>query len=355
VSSKESAINSLEGLLTWEQQLCNVLNSQPPKPLTKGENMNYIESKIDLLEKSKNLILTGAPGTGKTYLARQMAMKMIAGKIEKKDLSSEEEAKFKNQCRFVQFHPSYDYTDFVEGLRPTRPDEKGNIGFELKNGIFKKFCKDALAAWADEKNKVLVEKRRKFIFIIDEISRGEISKIFGELFFSIDPGYRGKRGGVQTQYANIQSNETETIFDTGEGQGWFYVPENVYIIGTMNDIDRSVESFDFAMRRRFVWEEITADDTAASMGLSQENINRLKALNEAIEKIEGLGSSYHIGGSYFLQKQNDKPVQLDCADVWKFRLKPLLREYLRGMPDAKTHLGALHKAFDPAYSGGPEE
>jgi hypothetical protein len=254
----------------------------------------------------------------------------------------------------VQFHPSYDYTDFVEGLRPAKPDEKGNIGFELKNGIFKEFCTAALTAWKDDE-KLPVEERRKFVFIIDEINRGEISKIFGELFFSIDPGYRGKGGKVQTQYANIQSDETKTIFDTGEGQGWFYVPENVYIIGTMNDIDRSVESFDFAMRRRFVWEEIKADDTAAFMGLSSETISRLKRINEAIGKVEGLGLSYHIGGAYFLRKQNGETVELGCGDAWKFRLEPLLREYLRGMPDGKTHLNDFHKAFDPAYNSGPQE
>jgi 5-methylcytosine-specific restriction endonuclease McrBC GTP-binding regulatory subunit McrB len=324
--------------------------------------MDYIDSKITLLEKSKNLILTGAPGTGKTYLARQMAMKMIANKTEEKNLSPEEGEKFKNQCRFVQFHPSYDYTDFVEGLRPTKPDEQGNIGFELKNGIFKKFCKDALAARKeDEKNKVPVEKRRKFIFIIDEINRGEISKIFGELFFSIDPGYRGTEGRVQTQYANIQSNETETIFDTGEGQGWFYVPENVYIIGTMNDIDRSVESFDFAMRRRFVWEEVTAKESYSNMGLENEGAyenSLMKKLNDVIQNIPGLNSSYHIGGQYFLNINEE-----DESILWKLRLKPLLREYLRGL-DAKEYrdiveksesVSGFLKSFGSKDSGNPEK
>jgi 5-methylcytosine-specific restriction protein B len=131
---------------------------------------------------------------------------------------------------FVQFHPSYDYTDFVEGLRPVKKGE--TIGFELKNGIFKKFCKKA----KDNPNK-------NYVFIIDEINRAEISKVFGELFFSIDPGYRGGDGKVKTQFDNIQ---TEDTCFSNSNDDYFYVPKNVYILGTMNDIDRSVESFDFA-------------------------------------------------------------------------------------------------------------
>jgi hypothetical protein len=338
----------------------DIMGYMPRLKLTNNEDgkedtaMTYIESKIALLKKSKNLILTGAPGTGKTFLARQMAVKMIAGKIEEKNLSDVEREKFKKQYCFVQFHPSYDYTDFVEGLRPAKPDEKGNIGFELKNGIFKHFCNDALAAWEeDEKKRVTAEKRRKFVFVIDEINRGEISKIFGELFFSIDPGYRGISGKVQTQYANLQSDKT--IFDTSEGQGWFYVPENVYIIGTMNDIDRSVESFDFAMRRRFVWEEVTAEESAGNMKLSDGAKKRMTALNDAIwpakeeggdgkdkKGIEGLGSAYHIGAAYFLVKdENDKTFD----ELWEFRLKPLLSEYVRGTPDADKSMEKLENAY----------
>jgi 5-methylcytosine-specific restriction endonuclease McrBC GTP-binding regulatory subunit McrB len=286
------------------------------------------------------MILTGAPGTGKTFLARNMALKLISGKPDEKLLSAEEQTAFENQYRFVQFHPSYDYTDFVEGLSPTKPGASGYICFERQDGVFKEFCKTALKACEyDTEGKFDEEKSVKCVFVIDEINRGEISKIFGELFFSIDPDYRGKNGLVQTQYANLISEDDP--FKAG-----FYVPENVYIIGTMNDIDRSVESFDFAMRRRFSWIEITAEESAKKMNLTDEVKKRMKNLNEAISKIEGLNPSYHIGGAYFLKSQDNKYDKL-----WDYHLEPLLREYLRGMPDAKERLTELHRAFEPNYTG----
>ena len=233
------------------------------------------------------------------------------------------------EYNFVQFHPSYDYTDFVEGLRPKKDEGQKEIGFELKNGVFKDFCKKA----KDNPNK-------NYVFIIDEINRGEISKIFGELFFSIDPGYRGKKGIVKTQYANIQTEKTRFSEDLEDG--CFYVPENVYIIGTMNDIDRSVESFDFAMRRRFTWVEIKAKESAENMNLSEVSMKKMNALNDEIEKIEGLNSSYHIGAAYFLKLEN---YDNDYQKLWDLRLRPLLFEYLRGMSDADGKLEMLRNAY----------
>ncbi|MEI0518343.1 McrB family protein [Brachyspira murdochii] len=242
--------------------------------------------------------------------------------------------------RFVQFHPSYDYTDFVEGLRPIK-DSNGNIMFERKDGVFKEFCKNALQ-----------NRSSKFVFIIDEINRGEISKIFGELFFAIDTGYRGEIERVKTQYNNLISNdETDDEFEDG-----FFVPENVYIIGTMNDIDRSVESMDFAMRRRFAWKEIKAKDTQYMLdnvldnGILDEAKDRMNKLNEAIEKIEGFNSSYHIGASYFLKLKNYYDNSIDNKEEafnnsWENHLKGLLYEYLRGMPDAENKLDELKSAY----------
>jgi len=388
---------------------------------------NYIIEKAELLGKVHNLIFTGAPGTGKTYLAKQIAKQVIGAKTE-------EELEKSGQFAFVQFHPSYDYTDFVEGLRPTQPDENGNIGFELKNGIFKDFCekarieefiqsggidnfdetwdkllelvrndlangkltkigswdyglskKDTLkyssvdtpsqytftitkqnvydayqskkarpsGAFQKEMEDVVgymkktlqlkdyqqgatlqVSKNKKYVFIIDEINRGEISKIFGELFFSIDPNYRGKKGATKTQYSNMHEYADEV----------FYVPENVYIIGTMNDIDRSVESFDFAMRRRFTWEEITAEESAENMNLPKEIKDRMAKLNAEISKIDGLNASYHIGGAYFLDK--DGKPRTDYETIWEFRLYPLLKEYLRGMSEVEKKLENLKNAYN---------
>jgi 5-methylcytosine-specific restriction enzyme B len=383
--------------------------------------MANIQPYTKLLEEAKNIILTGAPGTGKTFLAKQIAKQIIG-------VQSDEELEKSEHFAFVQFHPSYDYTDFVEGLRPTKPDVNGNIGFELKNGIFKEFCKKAIGVSAitvgqidnftlDDYEKYLetlglknitiktyknrieqllgkeinakrqiedkvtyssldeicenfdeikdfdyinnfhnqfsasvsnlisfrdnlstkqdkkTETKPVFIFVIDEINRGELSKIFGELFFSIDPSYRGKKGAVKTQYSNMQDDEN----------GVFYVPDNVYIIGSMNDIDRSVESFDFAMRRRFTWKEITAKQSADNMNLPEEVKTKMEKLNEQISKIEGLSDSYHIGGAYFLDT-NGKARQ-DYDTIWDLRIEPLLKEYLRGMPDVGEKIEILKNAY----------
>ena len=282
---------------------------------TMDSSNNFRHQLTQSLLKSPNLILHGAPGTGKTYLAKEIAVELTNGN--------------KDQIGFVQFHPSYDYTDFVEGLRPVSNGD-GAIEFKLQDGIFKKFCQKA----RDAKK---TGGQDNFVFIIDEINRGEISKIFGELFFSIDPGYRGEKGSVSTQYANLHETDEK-----------FYIPENVYIIGTMNDIDRSVDTFDFAMRRRFRFVEVTAESQVGMLDdvlgdEAKEAKKRLRNLNAAIENVQELNSHYHIGPSYFLRL---KEVKFNYELLWSDYLQPLLEDYVRGSYDEAETLETLKKAFD---------
>ena len=312
-----------------------------------ANGMDLIEKSVKLLNANKNLILTGAPGTGKTYLAQQIAKEI--GCCEA-------------QIGFVQFHPSYDYTDFVEGLRP-KQDDSGNLGFEPKDGIFKKFCENALQTYLSDANNA-----PKYVFIIDEINRGEISKIFGELFFSIDSGYRVTKGmiddrrsgksplvTIRTQYSNMCKrpnafDEALGITDANDF-GHFFVPDNVYIIGTMNDIDRSVESMDFAFRRRFAFKEIKASENLGMLDDLEDKdniIKRMENLNAAIEKVEGLSSAYHIGGSYFMKLKlyQNEDKSYDYDSLWNNHLEGLLMEYLRGMADAEKKVKELKEYYD---------
>ena len=316
---------------------------------------------LPILFNNYNLVLTGAPGTGKTYLAREIAAAMIG--CDKNELNNND------RFGFVQFHPSYDYTDFVEGLRP-KDDGTGNIKFERKDGIFKAFCANAAIAENEDAEKVIKqeikeEEKRKFVFVIDEINRGEISKIFGELFFSIDPGYREKkdRVPVRTQYQNLIHKGERVLNEDGKDLGeyhfvgGFYVPSNIYIIGTMNDIDRSVESMDFAFRRRFAFAEVTAADSSNMIFTNKEIadsqtktdlVERMIRLNNMLMSDEvGLPEAYQIGGAYFIKyiKCNQSN---GYEELWDYYLRGTLYEYFRGLPteEIQAKMELLKKAYD---------
>ena len=419
-----------------------------------AEFNGYLNPYSAMLVESKNIIFRGAPGTGKTYLAKEIAADIISnGYFDDYTMLTDEQ---KQQVEFVQFHPSYDYSDFVEGLRP-KTNEDGSMGFELQDGVFKKFvdkarrnyenCKkstevianelsvqEALKEFFDDVDIVIdafniktgteftitdvddehiylsipqnasinsirlniseirqmlesgrefnklkditeffninftqqrysynlvifneiqkkkkaakiirQEELKKYVFIIDEINRGEISKIFGELFFAVDPGYRGVAGEVSTQDANLHADSNEK----------FYIPDNVYIIGTMNDIDRSVDSFDFAMRRRFRFVELRADERLEMLAnlnneeKEAEAIARMSALNVEIAATEGLNENYQIGASYFLNLKN-----IDFDQLWSDYLHPLLQEYINGMYDEEGIMERFKKAYNQGKPDG---
>jgi hypothetical protein len=306
--------------------------------LQKELEMQKIIHLQELLTSNMQLVLTGAPGTGKTHLARQLAATVLGCSVDALTEKSPDNP-FKDQFRFVQFHPAYDYTDFVEGLKPVKDGAASQITFELRDGIFKEFC---------EKAKHREKEGVRFVFVIDEINRADLSRVFGELFYALEPGYRGEKGSVLTQYASLRKDDNKT----------FYVPKNVLIIGTMNDIDRSVESIDFALRRRFAWCEIEADEARfdeVMQGILTDKPDilnrakeRYKKLNACIATADGLGSAYMIGPAYFRKLANyaTTPEPDIWTTFWNRHLDTLIREYLRGRPDAKTLAAMFKCAYD---------
>ena len=307
---------------------------------------------------SKNMILHGAPGTGKTYMTEETikARKIIEGNSE---------------YELVQFHPSYGYEDFIEGIKPIGL-EQGQMRFELKNGIFKQMCIDAFKNLIESQNDKT--KLKTFYFIADEINRAELSRVFGELLLCLEDDKRlrivdGKVEGtkIKTQNSNLWKNEhiVVKVNEDNEldenGKGYFGVPENIYFIGTMNDIDRSVDSFDMALRRRFVWKHYRCDYEAIENKYKDEKdieayITACKNLNNHITTCKNLNNhittennngfnlsdSYELGQAYFMKPKNLTKKELDR--VWLEHISPILKEYLRAEYPEKDIIGKLEEA-----------
>ena len=339
----------------------------------------------NLLLSNKQLIMNGAPGTGKTYSARNIIADILFDTLCESENKKEEIKRVRMDM--VQFHPSYDYTDFIDGIRPNLSGNE--LKYSLKNGSFKSFCRRAgvieriLAAgkkvdagsiedfligedesikkfWESEiekgelkkeidkvdESKNIVEfdpsKLPSFLFIIDEINRAEISKVLGEIMYCLDPDYRGIKGTISTQYSALATNET---FFINKDNDKFFIPSNVYIIGTMNDIDRSVEVFDFALRRRFAWYEVkpdkVMDDVLESMKVDtlldsnyKNYTEKIEELNKAIVDKLKLRKHYHLGPSYFdkirLYYDESKDYEKAIEKVWDNHISQIINEYVKG-------------------------
>lgn len=243
---------------------------------------------VGLVRTKKNVILQGAPGVGKTYAAKRLAYSMMGVKDQERVM-------------MIQFHQSYSYEDFIEGFRPSAAGD----GFEIKKGSFYNFCKKA----ADD-------LEHEYFFIIDEINRGNLSKIFGELFMLIESDKRGN--SLQLLYSDEK----------------FSVPKNVYIVGMMNTADRSLAMLDYALRRRFAFYEMRPGFESDGfreyrMGLKNEKfdnlINCVEKLNVVIAADESLGEYFCIGHSYFCEL--DEITHSVLSNIVEYELIPLLKEY----------------------------
>lgn len=253
---------------------------------------------LALLKLKKNLILQGPPGVGKTFVCKRLAYTLLGKKA-------------KDQVTMVQFHQSYAYEDFIQGYRPS-----SGGGFNLKNGVFYEFCERAVN-----------EPGKDFVFIIDEINRGNLSKVFGELMLLIEADKRGPDWAIPLTYAEDSSKT-------------FYIPQNLYLIGLMNTADRSLAMVDYALRRRFAFADLVPGfetdefrdfmrDAGAEPGFVEVLISRMEALNAKITADKtNLGRGYCIGHSFFCAIPNgETPDWKWYRRVIKTEIEPLVREY----------------------------
>jgi 5-methylcytosine-specific restriction protein B len=286
-------------------------------------------------ENTPNVILYGPPGTGKTYAVKNSLNFVCQGN--------------RDRYEFVQFHPSFTYEDFIEGIKPKGVTKDGNIKFELVNGVFKRFC---IKASKDPEN--------KYYFVVDEINRANLSSVFGETLLCLEKDYRhnpkenNTDNLIKTQYSTLieemisddeKNIEKAYYFDKVNKNVYFGVPNNVFFIGMMNDVDKSIDAFDLALRRRFKWIRKDCDYDVIEQETKFNNkdvfsnissyIKSCKSLNNYISEELNLGKSYEFGHSFFMKVSglaNRKEIKKkNIEDLFNLHLRPTLKEYLRAM------------------------
>ena len=322
-SPQASGIEIKETILPELREMWNkLINGEENSKTSDGGDEEIMKKEFD-----KNVIFYGPPGTGKTYTTAKRAVEICKTESEKELTDYTEimkkynELKEKNRIEFITFHQSYGYEEFIEGIKPVISNEDDEsdsensqeIKYEIVDGIFKKFCDEARKAQDKENN--------EYVFIIDEINRGNISKIFGELITLIETTKRaGKEECISTKLP--YSNEE------------FTVPDNVYIIGTMNTADRSIALMDTALRRRFKFEEMLPNyDLLKDIFVEDKGVKvnigaMLKVINERIEYL--YDREHTIGHAVFLEKGKDNRIDIDInklENIFKKSIIPLLQEY----------------------------
>jgi 5-methylcytosine-specific restriction endonuclease McrBC GTP-binding regulatory subunit McrB len=266
---------------------------------------------LEALRRKKNVILQGAPGVGKTFVSRRLAYALMG-------------AKDRTRVEFVQFHQSYGYEDFIQGWRPD-----GQGGFRLRSGVFHDFTRSA------------IERGEPHVLIIDEINRGNLGRILGELMMLIEAEYRGPENAIPLTYSVDRLDR-------------FYVPENLYLLVLMNTADRSLAMVDYALRRRFSFFTLApgfeSDAFRKTLRLASvpeefvtRIVSRLTALNEVIREEKDLGLSFRIGHSYFCPSDSRiVDPEVWYSDIVKCEIAPLLREYWFDNPQrAEQHIDDL--------------
>lgn len=290
----------------------------------------FVNSRAIADTNNPNVILYGPPGTGKTFSVKSSLDFVCQGDTSRYEV--------------LQFHPSFTYEDFIEGIKPKSVSKDGNIRFELVNGIFKNFC--IKAKKHPEKN---------FYFVVDEINRANLSMVFGETLSLLEKDYRHdieNKNLIRTQYSALiedlikEDNKFKDLaYEIDNNEVKFGVPKNVFFIGMMNDVDKSIDAFDLALRRRFKWirkdcdYEVIEEETRFK-GKDQFNnigqyVKACEKLNDYISKDLGLGKSYEFGHSFFM-KISDIAKRKDITNnnvevLFNLYLRPTLKEYLRAV------------------------